>query len=204
MTPSSPLRAAAKPRILLITWVFAPMLALFPIENLWADRWVMAKSAHIPALVPAPLTSFWFIAFALGGLACAALVICQILISLNRLIFLRTKLSTGIAVLCTCLLWLQWFKVTNGDFTAWLRLPRHAHWVALTWKASTSRVVGYNVYKSTVKGSAYKKINSALVRDLIFNDLNVQNHTSYYYVTRAVDAWGQESVNSNEAIAKIP
>jgi hypothetical protein len=78
------------------------------------------------------------------------------------------------------------------------------HSVALTWNASTSTVAGYNVYRSTVSGSSYTKINSSLVTVLNYTDSAVQNSTTYFYVTTAVDSTGTESGHSNEVSALIP
>jgi Transmembrane protein 131-like N-terminal len=78
------------------------------------------------------------------------------------------------------------------------------HSVALTWIASTSIVSGYNVYRSTVTGTGYTKLNSSLVSGLAYTDSNVQNGTTYFYVTTAVDSGGNESTYSNEAQAVIP
>jgi fibronectin type 3 domain-containing protein len=78
------------------------------------------------------------------------------------------------------------------------------HSVALTWNASTSTVSGYNVYRGTVSGGPYTKINSSLVTILTYSDLTVQSGTTYYYVTTAVDSSANESVYSNGASAPIP
>jgi len=78
------------------------------------------------------------------------------------------------------------------------------HSVALTWNASTSTVAGYNVYRGTVSGGPYAKINSSLVAALNYTDSTVQNGTTYFYVTTAVDSGGNESVFSNEVSAIIP
>src|SRR6266566_1643669 len=78
------------------------------------------------------------------------------------------------------------------------------HSVSLTWNASTSTVTGYNVYRSTVSGSGYTKINSSLVAVLSYTDSAVQNGTTYFYVTTAVDSTGNESAFSNEVAAPIP
>jgi len=77
------------------------------------------------------------------------------------------------------------------------------HSVALSWGASTSTVAGYNVYRSTVSGSSYSKVNSSLVGGLAFSDSSVSAGT-YYYVATAVDASGTESVYSNEVSAVVP
>jgi len=65
-------------------------------------------------------------------------------------------------------------------------------------------VSGYNVYRSTVSGSGYTKINSSLVALLTYTDSTVQSGTTYFYVTTAVDSSGSESVHSNEVSAAIP
>ena len=76
--------------------------------------------------------------------------------------------------------------------------------MALSWTASTSTVSGYNVYRSTVSGTGYSRINSSLVPALAYTDGTVLNGTTYYYVTTAVDASGNESAYSNEVPAVIP
>jgi hypothetical protein len=78
------------------------------------------------------------------------------------------------------------------------------HSVDLTWNASTSTVSGYNVYRSTVSGGPYAKINASLVAVLNYLDLTVQGGTAYFYVTTAIDSSGNESVNSNEVSATVP
>lgn len=67
------------------------------------------------------------------------------------------------------------------------------HSVALTWNASTSVVSGYHVYRSTVSGGGYTKVNSSLVGGLNYTDSSVQSAQTYYYVTTAVDNNGNES-----------
>jgi len=76
--------------------------------------------------------------------------------------------------------------------------------VALSWTASTSTVSGYNIYRSTTSGGSYAKVNGSLVSSLSYNDSTVQSGTTYYYVATAVDASGDESVDSNQATAVIP
>jgi len=92
-------------------------------------------------------------------------------------------------------------SVGSINFTA---TPQVTHTVALSWNASTSTVSGYNVYRSMVSGSSYVKINPVLNAALSFTDATVQNGITYYYVTTAVDAGGNESAFSNEAPAVIP
>jgi len=95
-------------------------------------------------------------------------------------------------------------NVSGVNFTASAQVT---HSVALTWIASsTPTVTGYNVYRSTVSGTAYAKINSSLVLAPLvsYTDATVLNSTTYYYVTTSVDASGVESAFSNEALAAIP
>jgi fibronectin type 3 domain-containing protein len=60
---------------------------------------------------------------------------------------------------------------------------------------------GYNVYRSTTSGSGYAKRNSSLLSSSDFNDTNVLNGTTYYYVVTAVDFNNHESGYSNQASA---
>ena len=78
------------------------------------------------------------------------------------------------------------------------------HTVALSWNPSISQVVGYNVYRGTVSGGPYGKLNSVVDANTAYTDPSVKNGTTYYYVTTAVDSKGQESTYSNEAQAIIP
>ena len=76
--------------------------------------------------------------------------------------------------------------------------------VDLTWNASTSPgVVGYHVYRGTVAGT-YQQLTTTPVTGTRFTDSVVANGTTYYYVVRAIDSAGSQSVNSNQATATIP
>jgi Putative Ig domain len=75
----------------------------------------------------------------------------------------------------------------------------------LSWTASTSSdVIGYNVYRSTVSGGGYTKINTSLVAGTTYTDSSVVSGQTYYYVTASIDSSGIESLNSNEVQAVIP
>jgi predicted phage tail protein len=50
----------------------------------------------------------------------------------------------------------------------------------------------------------FERINRDVVQELSFVDQNIKAKTRYYYVTRAVDKNGKESVNSNLACADVP
>jgi centrosomal CEP192-like protein/ASPM-SPD-2-Hydin domain-containing protein len=80
-----------------------------------------------------------------------------------------------------------------------------SHLVVLSWTASTSAVVGYNVYRGTTNSGSYpSKLNSSLISGTTFTDSNVQSSQNYYYVVTAVDSDGIESVYSDRAFASIP
>ncbi len=79
-----------------------------------------------------------------------------------------------------------------------------SHSVGLSWSASTSTVTGYNVYRGTVSGGPYSKINSSADANTSYTDSSVQSGTTYFYVTTSVDSSGNESVNSNQVSAAIP
>jgi len=78
------------------------------------------------------------------------------------------------------------------------------HNVDLSWNASTSQVVGYNVYRGTQAGGPYIVINSVLNASTNFGDNNVQAGHTYFYVVTAVDGRNNESNLSKEVQAAIP
>jgi hypothetical protein len=82
--------------------------------------------------------------------------------------------------------------------------------VNLTWKASPSVGVNYNVYRSGTPGECFKiksddckKINLSPVAGPVYTDDTVQGGQSYFYVAKAVSSSGKESSPSNEAQAVI-
>jgi len=79
-----------------------------------------------------------------------------------------------------------------------------SHSVTLTWTASTSTVSGYNVYRSTVSGGPYTKVNSSLISSTTFVDSTVQASTTYFYVVTSVDASNLESAFSTEVSVSVP
>ena len=80
-----------------------------------------------------------------------------------------------------------------------------AHYVGLSWTASTSQnITGYNVYRSLVSKGTYTRLNTALVPATSFQDANVSPGATYYYVTTAMNSQGVESTYSNQAQATVP
>jgi hypothetical protein len=75
--------------------------------------------------------------------------------------------------------------------------------VSLNWNNNREGdLAGYNVYRSTTSGSDYAQINGSLLSSSDYNDNNVTNGTTYYYVVTAVDILSNESNDSNEVSAK--
>jgi hypothetical protein len=92
-------------------------------------------------------------------------------------------------------------SVTGLNFTA---TATTTHTVRASWAASTSVVSGYNVYRGTVSGGPYTKLNGSLVALLAYTDATVLSGQTYFFVTSAVDGSGNESVFSNEVAAVVP
>lgn len=78
------------------------------------------------------------------------------------------------------------------------------HIVELSWAASTSQVIGYNVYRGTHTGGPYSKLNSSPLDGTTFSDDSVESGATYFYVAKSVDAASHESPPSNEAKVLIP
>jgi len=79
-----------------------------------------------------------------------------------------------------------------------------AYTVTVSWNASTSNVVGYNIYRGSQSGGPYVLINSSLQPSTSFDDNGVEAGLTYFYVITAVDGNSLESVFSDEAAAIIP
>lgn len=78
------------------------------------------------------------------------------------------------------------------------------HTVALAWDASTSSVIGYNVYRGTNSGGPYQRLTASPQPDTSYTDGSVLTGATYYYVATAVDSNNIESVYSNQTQAVIP
>jgi hypothetical protein len=79
-----------------------------------------------------------------------------------------------------------------------------SHSVTLTWAASTSSVVGYDVFRSQASGGPYTKLDSSTVAADSYTDASVQAGQTYYYVVTSVNASGVESADSTQTAATIP
>jgi hypothetical protein len=202
MVPSLTIQSAARSRTLRVTWWLSSALVFLPIFSLWIAPWLRARRLAIPVLTE-PGTAEWIIVFALGSIGCVLLLVGQILAFQNRKVALGPRTWTAAAVAVTILLWGYWFHTTTTRSVA--AAAPQTHSVRLTWKASSSQVVGYKVYRSTSPDKfAPPSLNSALITDTSYVDTTVENSKTYYYAATAVDAKGNESPNSNIAKAVIP
>lgn len=76
--------------------------------------------------------------------------------------------------------------------------------VLLHWKENREPdLAGYNVYRSTIPGSGYQKINHFLITEHEYIDEQVVKARTYYYVVTAVNTSGGESGYSNEVKVTI-
>lgn len=74
--------------------------------------------------------------------------------------------------------------------------------VCLDWADNTEAdLAGYSIYRSTVFGSGYVKLNDALLTESCYADAAAAGGTMYFYVVRAVDSSGNESGDSPAACA---
>ena len=77
--------------------------------------------------------------------------------------------------------------------------------VSLSWMpSSSSDVIGYNVYRGTISGGPYTKLNSSVIPLALDTDSAVSSGQTYYYVVTAVDSSNNESTDSNQAVASVP
>jgi hypothetical protein len=79
-----------------------------------------------------------------------------------------------------------------------------AHTATLSWTASPSMVIGYNVYRGSVSGGPYTLVNSSIVAGTQYVDSSVLAGQTYYYVATAVASGNTESTYSNQVVASVP
>ena len=77
--------------------------------------------------------------------------------------------------------------------------------VKLQWQPSSSTgVIGYCVYRSTVSGGPYTKAVGSLIAGTIYSDSAVISGTEYYYVVTSVGVDGSESSYSAQVAVSVP
>jgi len=98
-------------------------------------------------------------------------------------------------------------NLSGVNFTA----AATSHSVELTWGAGSilnpapgQVVVGYNVYRASVSGGPYTKLNTSAIPGLTYTDTAVAAGQTWYYVCATVDNLGNVSTDSSQATAVIP
>ena len=110
-------------------------------------------------------------------------------------------ITTAIALVVIVALWTS----RQGDGLSQKQgAPSSGHYAVLTWKASPSVVVGYNVYRAENSAGPFKKLNSSPIREATYKDSSVQAGRTYFYQVTAVDANAHESGSSNQVRAIVP
>ena len=195
-----------------LTWLLTAVLFVVTVENIWLDPWLKSRFPDFPSLVPQPPSVFWIITFAAIGIVCVVLMVGQVLLMRRAGVSRKSKIVAGVSVIVALLLSLTWFLVTSGIAAA----PRLSlfhpppHTVKLTWTASTTPGVSYNIYRVTESTGKLEQLNkdpltglTYPVTGLTFTDEHPVNGEKYtYYVTAVVGA--SESARSNPATATIP
>ncbi|MGB8009118.1 MAG: choice-of-anchor D domain-containing protein [Terriglobales bacterium] len=75
--------------------------------------------------------------------------------------------------------------------------------IELSWDGDAN-AVGYNVFRGSAKAGPFDQINTSLDSSTSYTDDSVVAGTTYYYVTTAVNAQGEQSAYSNVAKAVVP
>jgi len=187
-----------------LTWLLAAILFAVTIENIWLDPWLKSLFPDFPSLAPQPPSALWILTFGAIGIVCVVLMVGQVLLMRRAGVTRKSKIVAGISVLLALLLSVTWFLVTSGITAApRLLMFRPAPAVKLTWIASTTPGVTYNVYRVTESSGKTEKLNTAPISELSFTDQHPVDGEKYmYYVTAAAGA--TESAHSNSAKAVIP
>jgi len=85
-----------------------------------------------------------------------------------------------------------------------LEVRHKPHSVTLSWKASTSKVVGYNVYRSYPPGAPFIKLTPQSVPAIQYIDTTVKAGNTYMYYVTSVNSKGVESRPSGQVAITVP
>jgi len=84
------------------------------------------------------------------------------------------------------------------------KLTDKRHSVTISWEASASRVIGYNVYRAEASGRNFTKLTSHPVFATKYTDLTVEAGKTYSYYVAAVNSNGVESKPSENVTVQVP
>jgi hypothetical protein len=187
-----------------LTWLLTSILYAVTIENIWLDPWLKRRFPDFPSLAPQPPSELWIATFAAIGIVCVVLMVGQVLLMRRAGVARNAKIIAGVSVILALLLSVTWFLVTSGITAAPRSLfYRPPHSVKLTWVASTTPGVTYNIYRRNESTGKYEQLNTNPITELTFTDPHPVNGESYTYFATAVSGT-RESAQSNPAPAAIP
>ena len=187
-----------------LTWLLTTAVFVVTVENIWLDPWLRRQFHEFPSLAPQPPSILWIVMFGAIGIICVVLIVGQVLLMRRAGVSRNSKIFAGVSVIVALLLSVTWFLVTSGITAApRLLLFKPSHSVKLTWVASTTPGVGYNIYRVTESTGKLEKLNPAPITGLTFTDLHPANGEKYTYYATAV-AGTAESARSNPAAVTIP
>jgi len=190
--------------LLPVAWGAATAVVLFTAENIWLDRLLRSRWQGFPSLLPEVGSTGWIVAFAVMALGCVLLVVCEIFVLRDESVVPLKKWGTvGLSLLALVLFGIWTWSTGTESSAASQSVPQKEHTVTLRWKASTSKVDGYNVYRSESPGGPFERINADLVKDTTFLDPDAKSGVTYYYAVRSV-VGKVESKDSNHAEAAVP
>jgi hypothetical protein len=101
-------------------------------------------------------------------------------------------------------------SITSNAQTTPISLPLSGngvlatHSAALQWQASSSPVVGYNVYLLSTSALSWNKLNSSPIPTTSYTDWDVQGGNIYSFAVTSVSATNVESAPSNVAPITVP
>jgi len=187
-----------------LTWLLTSLLFAVTVENIWLDPWLRSRFPDFPSLAPQPPSILWIGTFAAIGIICVVLMVGQVLLMRREGVARNSKIVAGASVILALLLSVMWFLVTSGIIAAPRLLLYHPpHTVKLTWVASTTPGVTYNVYRRNDSTGKFEQLNTTPISELTFTDPHPANGATYTYFATAVIR-KVESARSNPAPATIP
>jgi hypothetical protein len=187
-----------------LTWLLTSVLFAVTIENIWLDPWLKSRFPDFQSLAPQPPSILWIATFAAIGIVCVVLMVGQVLLMRRAGVARNAKIVAGVSVILALLLSVTWFLVTSGISAApRLLFYRPPHSVKLTWVASTTPGVTYNIYRRNESNGTYEQLNTTPITGLTFTDPHPANGVAYTYFATAV-AGATESTRSDPARVTIP
>jgi hypothetical protein len=100
-------------------------------------------------------------------------------------------------------------SLTSNTSNAPINLPLSgngvvgAHSTTLSWDASKSAVIGYNIYRTPAAYESWTKLNSSPIIATTYTEWDAQSGNAYLFTVTAVSAENVESGFSNATVSAI-